>query len=98
MAMTWIRHAEPDSAPAKPIHLLHLTHSPLSNSRHRAHTPPSNNYIYASPETALNSIHCAAVKMKPSKTTETISKPLGTPCIDCGEFECCCIPIPCTIL
>ena len=36
--------------------------------------------------------------MKPAKTTETITKPLGAPCIDCGEFECCCIPIPCTIL
>ncbi|KAI1183596.1 hypothetical protein F5B17DRAFT_119478 [Nemania serpens] len=21
-----------------------------------------------------------------------------TRCIDCGDFECCCIPIPCTVM
>jgi hypothetical protein len=31
---------------------------------------------------------------------ETIVKPGGerTRCIECGDTECCCIPIPCTIL
>ena len=31
---------------------------------------------------------------------ETIVKPGGerTRCIECGDYECCCIPIPCTIL
>jgi hypothetical protein len=31
---------------------------------------------------------------------ETIVKPSGdrTRCIECGDYDCCCIPIPCTIL
>ena len=36
-----------------------------------------------------------------SSTVESIVKtsaPGSTRCIDCGEFSCCCIPIPCTIM
>ncbi|KAL3962873.1 hypothetical protein ACCO45_004396 [Purpureocillium lilacinum] len=35
-----------------------------------------------------------------SSLAESIVKPAGdkTPCIDCGDFECCCIPIPCTVM
>lgn len=39
----------------------------------------------------------------PSSAASSIIKPAGidpgkTKCIDCGDFECCCIPIPCTIM
>ncbi|KAI1501389.1 hypothetical protein F5X99DRAFT_409173 [Biscogniauxia marginata] len=38
-----------------------------------------------------------------SSTFEKIIQPGGaaggkSKCIDCGEFECCCIPIPCTVI
>ena len=35
-----------------------------------------------------------------SSLAESIIKPADgkTRCIDCGDFECCCLPIPCVIL
>ncbi|RCI16074.1 hypothetical protein L249_3067 [Ophiocordyceps polyrhachis-furcata BCC 54312] len=35
-----------------------------------------------------------------SSVAESIVKPVKdkTPCIDCGDFECCCIPIPCVVI
>ncbi|RYP46075.1 hypothetical protein DL768_007667 [Monosporascus sp. mg162] len=38
-----------------------------------------------------------------SSTIESIVKPAEatggkTRCIDCGDYQCCCIPIPCTVI
>lgn len=39
----------------------------------------------------------------PSSTASSILKPAGnepgkTKCIECDGYECCCIPLPCTIM
>lgn len=41
--------------------------------------------------------------VRPSDSVCTIIKPAGiepgkTKCLECGDFECCCIPLPCVIL
>ncbi|RPA96629.1 hypothetical protein L873DRAFT_1810972 [Choiromyces venosus 120613-1] len=29
--------------------------------------------------------------------TSGLGKPPGQKCVDCGDYSCCCIPIPCII-
>ena len=41
--------------------------------------------------------------VRPSSTASSIIKPAGTQpgktkCIECDGYECCCLPIPCTIM